>query len=200
MVLRLMVSMSGRGTPMKWVLLRVMALLVLGLWTAFAMAAEPIGPQILDDHNLDLPIDIIADRLRVDQTTKVAIFEGSVQAQQGDLVFNASELRVFYEDAKKGQSPAIVRVDALGGVTLKSPLETATGRTAVYDIKARIVLLLDDVVLSREGSQVRGERLEYNLTTGMTKFDGQVYSLDGLRTNQRAIARFKTSVIEKPRS
>lgn len=190
--------MKRRSTRTLFAVSGLTAFLALGSWTASAGAAEPIGPQILDDHNLNLPIDIIADRLRVDQGAKMAIFEGSVQATQGDLVFKTAELRVFYEDAKEGQSPAIVRVDALGGVTLKSPLETATGRTAVYDIKARIVLLLDDVVLSREGSQVHGERLEYNLTTGMTKFDGQIYSADGLRANQRATARFKTSVIKKP--
>lgn len=171
--------------------LAALALLVLAAPTG--EAAQPIGPNILDNHDLEQPIDIVADRLRVDQSAKVATFEGSVEATQGDLTFKTATLRVFYEDAKNGESPTIARVDALGGVSLESPLETASGKTAVYDLKARIITVLGDVVLKREGSELRGERLEYDLATGMTKIDGRLYSTDGIRVGERVVARFKVN-------
>ncbi|HXV73149.1 MAG TPA: LptA/OstA family protein [Sphingomonadales bacterium] len=178
---------------MKPVLVMVAVLAFFALPAPPAAAAQPIGPNLLDDHDLDQPIDIVADRLRVDQSAKVATFEGSVEAIQGDLKFKTATLRVFYEDAKGGANPTIARVDALGGVSLESPTEVASGQTAVYDIKARIITVLGDVVLKREGSEIRGERLEYDLATGMTKFDGKLYSTDSIRTGERVVGRFKVA-------
>jgi len=169
------------------------ALALLAFAPPASRAAQPIGPNILENHDLDQPIDIVADRLRVDQSAKVATFEGSVEATQGDLTFRTATLRVFYEDGKSGESPTIARVDALGGVSLESPLETASGDTAVYDLKARIITVLGEVVLKREGSEIRGERLEYDLATGMTKFDGRLYSTEGIRTGERVIGRFRVN-------
>ena len=178
---------------MKPVFAFIAALFLLTLSTPAARAAQPIGPNLLDNHDLDQPIDIVADRLRVDQSSKVATFEGSVEATQGDLTFKTATLRVFYEDGKGGESPTIARVDALGGVSLESPTEIASGQTAVYDLKARIITVLGDVVLKREGSELRGERLEYDLATGMTKFDGRLYSTDGIRLGARVVGRFKVN-------
>jgi lipopolysaccharide export system protein LptA len=182
---------------MKPVFAVVAALALFAFSAPRAEAAQPIGPNILDNHDLGQPIDIVADRLRLDQSAKVATFEGSVEATQGDLTFKAATLRVFYEDGPKGANPTIARIDALGGVTLVSPVESASGRTAVYDVKGRVITVLGDVVLKREGSEIRGERLEYDLATGMTKFDGRLYSTDGIRVGERVVGRFRVNDASK---
>lgn len=143
------------------------------------------------NHNTDQPIDIVADRLRVDQDAQVAIFEGAVEAVQGELRFLTDTLKVYYEKARSGGEPTIARLDATGGIRLESPSESAQGYSAVYDVKHRIITLIGDVILRREDSELRGERLEFDLESGLTKFDGKVYNNHGIEVGSRVVGRFK---------
>lgn len=147
---------------------------LLGLFPILAAGAG------LEGHDTEQPIDIVADGLEVDQSKKLAVFKGAVEVTQGELKFMTETLRVYYEtDPGKTTNPKIARLDATGRVRLESPGESAEGNWAVYDVKSRTVTLLGDVWLKREDSELKGERLEIDLATGVTKFDGQKLEQQG---------------------
>lgn len=131
------------------------------------------GDSVFKNHDADLPIDIVADSLQLDQEKRLAVFEGKVEAVQGQLKFMTETLRVYYESEAGNKNLKIARLDATGHVRLESPVESAEGNWAVYDVKSRTITVVGDVILKREDSEFKGERLEINLDTGVTKFDGQ---------------------------
>ena len=129
-------------------------------------------PSALEGHNADIPIDIVADQLEVRQADNTAIFKGAVEASQGELQLFADTLTVFYEDSPTGGDPTIARIDAAGRVRIVSPSESAEGDWGVYDVSARLLTLGGEVLMRRGESELRGERLEIDLDTGVTRFDG----------------------------
>lgn len=153
------------------------------LWLACAgavLAAAPVSA--LKSHNIDQPIDISADRLEVRSKENIAIFEGRVEAVQRDLTLKADRVTVYYKsgneapkatanDSTSNGPPPISRIDAAGGVQMVSPSETAGANWGVYDLDQRIVTLGGSVVLTRGDTTARGDRLQINLDSGVTRLE-----------------------------
>jgi lipopolysaccharide export system protein LptA len=142
------------------------ALLMLGV-------AQPAAGQeaasALRGHNTNAPVDVAADRIEVQDRADRAIFAGNVVARQAALTLTASRVTVAYSS---GGGIEIQRIDASGGVTVRSPSETARGQFAIYDLRNRLITLLGNVTLLRGDSQVRGGRLVLDLRTGRAVMDG----------------------------
>ena len=143
---------------------------------ALALIAVAAGPAVgqgatsaLRGHNTDAPVDVAADRIEVQDRADRAVFSGNVVARQADLTLNAARVTVAYSDTGGVQ---IQRIDASGGVTVRSPSETARGQFAIYDLNNRLITLLGGVVLTRGESQVRGARLVMDLDSGRAVMDG----------------------------
>jgi len=66
----------------------------------------------------------------------------------------------------------IQRLDASGGVIVKSPSETARGDFAVYDLGRKLITLVGKVQLNRGESQILGSRLMIDLNSGRAVIDG----------------------------
>ena len=112
-------------------------------------------------------IEITADTLEVRQSENVAIFEGDVKAEQGEMVLNANMLTVYYRDVAGGQGNlGVARIDAQGNVVVSSPDETAQGQSGVYDVENGRIDLAGGVVLNRGNNIVRGEMLTMDLESG----------------------------------
>ena len=78
---------------------------------------------------------------------RVYIAEGNVRAEQGGLVLEAETLIARYLPDEAGKS-RIERIEASGGVTIRSPDGTANGNEAVYDLdKSLIVVRGGDLAL-----------------------------------------------------
>jgi lipopolysaccharide export system protein LptA len=119
----------------------------------------------------ELPVDVSADSLEVDQTEQQATFSGNVRVEQGTLRLAADRLTVFYASGSKGKEKGatqdIRRIEADGQtVTVVYGKDTATGKRAVYDVEKGEVVLDGGVVLVRGGNTLKGERLVFNLTSG----------------------------------
>jgi lipopolysaccharide export system protein LptA len=142
------------------------ALFVIGGITA---AAGQEAGSALRGHNSDAPIDWAADRIEVQDRVNRVILSGNVVARQAELTLSAQRINVAYLD---GKGIKVQRIDASGGVLLRSPSETARGQFAIYDLGQRIVTLIGDVTLTRQGSDVRGGRLTIDLDTGRAVMDG----------------------------
>ena len=95
---------------------------------ALAGGAPAIGQDstsALRGHNTNAPVDVAADRIEVQDRADRAIFSGNVVVRQDALTLNAARLTVAYSDTGGVQ---IERLDASGGVTVRSPSETARGQ------------------------------------------------------------------------
>lgn len=123
----------------------------------------------LRGHNTNAPVDVAADRIEVQDRADRAIFAGNVVARQADLTLNAGRVTVAYSDRGGIE---IQRIDASGGVTVRSPSETARGQFAIYDLRNRLITLLGNVTLVRGDSNVRGGRLVLDLASGRAVMDG----------------------------
>lgn len=134
---------------------------------AVAQAQEPVSA--LRGHDSNAPIDVAADRIEVQDRADRAIFVGNVHVTQAELALDTARLTVAYSSAGSIQ---IQRLDASGGVTVKSPSETASGDFGVYDLDRKLITLVGDVRLNRGDSQIIGSRLLIDLNSGRAVIDG----------------------------
>lgn len=133
------------------------------------------------------PIKIDADRLDVFDRDKRAVFQGNVVAVQGETTIRCTTMTVFYEQSATGRAQgaaapaapaggggdsAIRQVDCVGPVTVVSKDQVATGDNAVFDRVANIVTLSGNAALSQGPNVTRGERVIYNLDTGIANVEG----------------------------
>lgn len=144
------------------------------------------------------PIKIDADRLDVFDKEGRAVFSGNVVAVQGDSTMRCSAMNVFYEGGRGaaaaggiaavggvavGGSPAsaapgvpggdaIKKIECRGPVTITSKTQTATGDRAEFDRKKNKVTLLGNAALSDGPNVTRGERISYDLNSGVANVEG----------------------------
>ena len=156
--------------------MKAMGRLFIGFAAAAGLAVAVSQPAIgqpaisaLRGHNTGAPVDVAADRIEVQDRADRAIFSGNVQVRQAGLTLNAARLTVAYSQTGGIQ---IERLDASGGVTVRSPSETARGQYAIYDLNSRLITMLGGVTLTRGSSQVRGGRLVLDLDSGRAVMDG----------------------------
>jgi lipopolysaccharide export system protein LptA len=141
-------------------------------------------------QNRGQPVSIEAASLEVRDKDKVATFTGNVKVVQGDTTMRCKSLVVFYEQSGQGGQAApaaaqtmkaaapgpggssqISRLEARGGVTVVQKDQTATGDSALFDMKSNTVTLQGNVIVSQGPNVMRGERLVVDLTTGVSRVD-----------------------------
>jgi len=148
----------------------------LALLAGFATLASAEPVSALKGHDSNAPVDVAADRIEVQDRADRAVFAGNVHVRQQNLTLDAARLTVAYTNVKGVQ---IQRLDASGGVVVKSPSETARGAFGVYDLERKLITLVGGVVLQREQSRITGARLVIDLTSGRAVVDGGAPGLDG---------------------
>lgn len=138
------------------------------------------------------PIQIDADSLEVLDQEQRAIYKGNVIVKQGETTMKAAKVIVYY-DRRGGtplgtkvtsaaqpsapQSPAspdntaLKKVEAEGGVAIFSRDQVATGEHGVYDRSTDIVTLTGNVTLSKGPNVTRGQKLVYNVGTGIATME-----------------------------
>ena len=163
--------------------------------TAAAAAAAPAAKDGKKDRsapgplgnlggNSKEPIKIDADRLDVFDKEQRAVFQGNVVVVQGETTMRCSTLTVFYENQKGGaggqrgpaaaagsQNDNIKQIDCAGPVTVVSKDQVATGDHAVFDRAANKVTMTGNAVLSQCQNVTRGERIVYDLNTGVANVE-----------------------------
>ena len=132
-----------------------------------AQAADPVSA--LKGHDSNAPIDLAADRLEVQDRADRAIFAGNVHVRQASLSLDTERLTVIYSS---GGGVQIRRLDAAGGVVVRSPSETARGNFGIYDLDRKLITLVGAVQLNRAGSRISGSRLVIDLDSGRAVIDG----------------------------
>lgn len=143
------------------------------LAVALVLVASPVWAEGLA-KGIDgkKPVEINADQLEVRQEESIAVFTGNVIAVQGDTRLKSDVMTVHYhkkENAAPDADPtqgAVERIDVEGNVLLTTPEESASGARGVYDVDAKKVTLLENVVLTRGKNILKGDTLVYDFATG----------------------------------
>jgi lipopolysaccharide export system protein LptA len=148
-------------------------------------------------QNRDEPVKIRAASLEVREKDKMATFTGDVHVLQGDTELRCKTLVVFYEEetapqpskqasarpmkaAEPGPSGdrQIRLIEAKGNVVVVQKDQNATGDAATFDMRKNTVTLIGNVVVTRGGDVLRGQRLVVDLTSGVSTMDqGRVEGL-----------------------
>jgi lipopolysaccharide export system protein LptA len=132
---------------------------------------EPVSA--LKGHNSNAPVEISSDRLEVQDRADRAIFVGNVHATQADLTLDTQRLTVAYSTGQANNSNVqINRLDAAGGVVVRSPSEIAKGEFGIYDLDRKLITLIGNVQLNRGANQLNGSRLVIDLDSGRAVVDG----------------------------
>lgn len=155
---------------------------------ALAQAAQPARPAPMAGigGNSREPIKIDADRLDVFDRENRAVFTGNVVAVQGETTIRCSAMTVFYERGgnRPGAAPAnpapaaptgdsaVRKVDCAGPVTVMQRDQVATGNNATFDRVANVVTITGNAALSQGQNVTRGEKVLYNLNTGVANVEG----------------------------
>jgi lipopolysaccharide export system protein LptA len=158
----------------------ILAITLLAGTAAPAQVKQVQPVSALKGHNSNAPVDVQADRIEVQDRADRAIFAGNVHVTQAELTLDTPRLTVAYSGGTAATGSAnnnsnnvqIHRLDAAGGVTVKSPTETARGDFGIYDLDRKLITLIGNVQLNREQNQVNGARLVIDLDSGRAIVDG----------------------------
>jgi lipopolysaccharide export system protein LptA len=152
----------------------ILALTALAGTTALAQVKQEQPVSALKGHNSNAPIDVTAERIEVQDRADRAIFAGNVHATQAEMTLETPRLTVAYSGGAGGgnNNVQIHRLDAAGGVVVRSPSETARGDFGIYDLDRKLITLLGNVQLNRENNQVNGSRLVIDIDSGRAVVDG----------------------------
>ena len=165
-----MKAMRSFGTILALPLLA--AALAVGATTALAQQKQN-SMSALKGHDSDAPVDVTADRIEVQDRADRAIFAGNVHVKQAELSLDTARLTVAYTGGSQSSGGVqIRRLDAAGGVTVRSPSETAKGDFGIYDLDRKLITLIGAVQLNRGANQVNGSRLVIDLDSGRAVIDG----------------------------
>lgn len=128
------------------------------------------------------PISVEADHLEVFDKEKRAVYSGNVVVVQGESTMKSGKMIVYY--ANEGQDGAssqpaqnaapalgngnsLRRLETFDGTTIVSKDQIAVGNQGVYDKESNRMVLTGNVALTQNGNVTKGEKLVYDLTTGV---------------------------------
>jgi lipopolysaccharide transport protein LptA len=106
----------------------------------------------------DLPLRVEAAHLFVDKARQVAHFDGNVVVHREDLIVKSPRMDALYD--KDGQ---LTHLELRGGVDLREGDRHATGQSADYEARKRVVALTGDPRLYDRGDVLVGDRIDMAL-------------------------------------
>lgn len=142
----------------------------LAILLAGGLAAAPAMAQFEADSRA--PVEITADTMEWMNDKGIAIARGNADAVQGRYHLHADVLTAYINQGDGANANRIRLIEAVGGVVLTTPEETARGEVGTYDVEHRVVTLEGSVVLIQGDSVLRGEQLVMDLVSGRSTLYG----------------------------
>ncbi len=151
-------------------------------WLAAALVAFATLPSVAEtaadlfqgfQAKSNEPVQVNADGLEVYEQGKqrVSVFSGHVVVTRGDTRLEAATV-TLYSDIAATTVDAFTRIEAAGGVFVKSKNQTLSGKTAVVNMDTHTITVSGGVVLSQGGNVLTGSQLVVNLVTGRARMEG----------------------------
>jgi lipopolysaccharide export system protein LptA len=152
---------------------RIIQATILLLLTAFGGTAYAQGMQVAfgsaaQDGNL--PVEVTAANLDVNQNDGTAVFTGDVLVGQGQMRLSAPRVLVIYLADGSG----IARLEASGGVTLVSGEDAAESANADYDVQTGMIEMVGDVLLVQGSAALTADMMTVDTAAGTARMNGRV--------------------------
>jgi len=167
-------------------------------------ASSSDSAAIFPGTNSKEPISIDADKLVYYDKERKAVYSGNVVVIQGDTKMTCSAMTVLLDraptqgGAHSSDGPStptgdagVRHLDAIGPVTVVSKTQVATGDSGMYDKAQDKVWLIGHVTLSDGQNVTKGDRLTYDLKSGLATVDtdsksGRVHGQFVPKSNEEA--------------
>jgi lipopolysaccharide export system protein LptA len=137
-----------------------------------------LGPALFDKKK---PIEITSDKLDVDQQDKTAIFEGNVDAIQGEVHLKADRLKVYYDEdtTQTGATSAAPETGAAPQAAAQAPagaqpVATDAAADPASGGKIRRMDVDGKVFMSSPTETASGDHAVYLAETGLITLTGNV--------------------------
>lgn len=114
--------------------------------------------------DLKQEVNISASRQEADIKNNQVIFFGPVEVTQGSIKINADQLRVFSKKADSGKILVATGKPATYSQIMEDGRPaSASAKEIRYELATRTLTLLGEATLEQDGSQVTGNRIQYNI-------------------------------------
>ena len=120
------------------------------------------------------PLEFSADALEYRQNKSAVILTGNVRVSQGEVIIMSDLIELHQMTDKSGVSDAseLAKIKAFGNVVVERPSEKATSDNGSYDLQSETITLSGNVTLRQRDNILRGDRLDINLRTGISRIHG----------------------------
>lgn len=156
---------------------KVFAVVSALLLVAAPACAKGRSGGILPGASARDPLNIDAGKLDFFDQEQKLVYSGSVIVTNGPSTLKAARITIFLEGKGAAGGGAtsndrVKHIDADGPVTLVSKDQIGTGDRGSYDKAENKVYLTGNVTLTQGDNVVKGERLVYDVTTGVATVQG----------------------------
>ena len=122
------------------------------------------------NHDINLPVEITANNLSINQSSNSAIFEGTAYVGQGSLRLSADKIVVNYnQDTGK-----VTSVEATGKVIFTNGEDIAEAESAIYKIDSGLLSMSGNVLLVQGKSTISGNYLDMDILKNIANLSGNV--------------------------
>jgi len=131
------------------------------------------GAQIAfgsSQHESDLPVEVTAENLNVNQNDGTAVFTGNVIVGQGEMRLSAPRVLVVYQEDRS----RVEKLQATGGVTLVSGEDAAEAERADYNLDTGMIEMQGQVLLVQGANALTGDRMFIDIRAGTARVSGRV--------------------------
>ena len=149
---------------------RVLAAGAVVFWASLGLAQTTEVNFGNPSDNSDLPIEVSAESLAIDQDTGVAEYRGDVVISQGEMRLAAASVLIVYDE----DAGEIDRMEATGGVTLVSQPDAAEAQNAVYMVRESKLRLTGSVLLTQGINALASDEMVVDLENGTAQILGRV--------------------------
>lgn len=125
------------------------------------------------EQDTDMPVEITADSLSLNQADGTALFKGNVVIIQGTMRISAPKVIVYYDEETSG----ISRLEANERVLLVKDSDAAEADKADYNIDSGIVVMTGNVLLTQGNNTMNSNRLTADLNNGTAQLEGRVKTI-----------------------
>jgi len=138
-----------------------------------------------DDEVPREPIHIEADRMESDQKSETVLFNGNVEARQGELLIRADSMTVYYlkngsgAETDKAAVKTIDKLTASGNVEIVREGWIAKGDQVDFNARSQEVVLTGNTKVWQGNNMVSGDRIVLYLNEGKSVVEKQGQGEEG---------------------
>ena len=123
-----------------------------------------------ESHDINLPVEITANSLSINQSSNSAIFEGTAYVGQGSLRLSADKIVVSYDQ----ETGKVTSIEATGKVIFTNGEDVAEAESAIYKIDTGLLKMSGNVLLVQGKSTISGNYLDMNILENIASLTGNV--------------------------